>query len=119
MEDKVFELIEKMYTDLKAEIKAVKTDLKTEIQTVQSNLNAEIQAVKSELKAEVQTVGNQVTMLENDHGKKLDALMDGYKQLAEGQEEIKSQIQDINSKVTNQEVEKTVLKGGKGKIRKT
>ena len=92
MEDKVFELIEKMYTDLKAEIKAVKTDLKTEIQTV----------------------GNQVTMLENDHGKKLDALMDGYKQLAEGQEEIKSQIQDINSKVANQEVEITVLKGGKG-----
>lgn len=82
MDDKVFELIEKMYVDLKNEIK---------------------------------TVGNQVANLENTLTPKVEALLDGYKQLAEGQEEIKSQIQDLQSKVDNQEVEITVLKGGKEK----
>ena len=64
---------------------------------------------------EIRRVGNQVAILENDHGKKLDALMDGYKQLAEGQEEIKAQITDLTSRVEKQEVEITVIKGGKAK----
>ena len=89
MDDKVFELLEKIYADLKSDIGSVRK--------------------------EIQTVGNQVAKLENEHGKKLDALMDGYKQLAEGQEEIKAQLTDLTSRVEKQEVEITVIKGGKGK----
>ena len=95
MEDKIFEFMEKMYADLKNEIKLVKVDLS----------------------AEIQKVGNQVIKLENDHGKKLDALFDGYKQLAEGQKEIKTQMTDIASKLDKQEVEITVIKGGKKNIK--
>ena len=51
--------------------------------------------------------------MENDHGKKLDALMDGYQQLAEGQEEIKSQIAKLSSKADKQEIEITGLKAAK------
>lgn len=66
MEDKIFEFMEKMYADLKGEIKSV---------------------------------GNQVSKLELsiENGIKPDikALLDGYKQLAEGQDEIKSELADI------------------------
>lgn len=95
MEDKIFEFMEKMYADLKSEIKSVKVDLS----------------------AEIQKVSNQVVKLEQEHGAKLEALLDGYKQLTEGQEEIKGQLQDLQSKVSNQEVEITVLKGGKQAVR--
>ena len=51
MEDKVFEFMEKMYADLKHEIGSVKN--------------------------EVQKVSNQVIILEQEHGAKLDSLLDG------------------------------------------
>ena len=88
MEDNIFEFMEKLYADLKSDI---------------SSLKGDINSVKAELKVEIQSVGNQVARLENDHGKKLDALFDGYKQLAEGQEELKSQLHDLALKVDKQE----------------
>ena len=36
-----------------------------------------------ELKSEVKTIGNQVIKIENEHGVKLDSLLDGYKQVYE------------------------------------
>lgn len=77
------------------------------------DLKSEIKSVKSELKTDIQTVGNQVAKLENDVLPKVDALFDGYKQLAEGQKDIKSQLAALSGKVENQDVEITVLKGGK------
>lgn len=91
MEDKIFELITKMYSEMTEQFKSV----------------------KDELRAEIQSVGNQVTKLEQDHGKKLDALFDGYKQLSEGQEEIKSQLSFLTANLEKQEVEIKVIKGGK------
>lgn len=51
--------------------------------------------------------------IENDIKPDIKATLDGYKQLAEGQEEIKDQLSDLKAKVTNQEVEITVLKAVK------
>lgn len=87
MEDKTFELLTKMYNEF----------------------NQRFDKVESV----IQKVGNQVAKIEQEHGTKLEALLDGYKQLSEGQEEIKGQLQDLQTKVSNQEVEITVLKGGK------
>jgi len=89
VEDKIFELMEKMYADLKGEL----TDIKTILD-------------KKADKADI-------VRLENEHGGKLDALFDGYKQLAEGQEEIKSQLTELSSKVEKQDIQITVLKGSK------
>lgn len=91
MEDKVFELLEKMYTDLKSEMKSV----------------------KNELKNDIQNVGNQVAKLENDLVPKIEILFDGYRQLSEGQEEIKSQLADISTKLENQGAQINFLKGSK------
>ncbi len=86
MDDKVFELIEKMYADLKGEIK---------------------------------TVGNQVSKLglsiEHEIKPDIKALLDGYKQLAEGQEAIESQLVNVTTKIDKQEVEMTIIKGGKNR----
>jgi hypothetical protein len=59
------------------------------------------------------TIDNRTIRMENEHVKKLDALMDGYQQLAEGQEEIKSQIAELSLKVDKQEIETTGLKAVK------
>jgi phage shock protein A len=87
MEDKTFDLLTKMYKEF--------TDFRTEI------------------KSDVQKLSNQVVKIEQDHGARLDALLDGYKQLSEGQEGIKGELMDLCAKVENQDVQITVLKGGK------
>jgi predicted nucleic acid-binding Zn-ribbon protein len=95
MEDKLFELLEKMYVDLKNDINSVKRDLRTEIQAV-SNLVTKLDlTIENELKLDIK------------------ALLDGYKQLAEGQEEIKDQISDLQTKFQGHDVQISALKAVK------
>lgn len=94
MEDKSFELLTQIYKEF-------------------SDFRKETNSRFDEVKSDIQKVSNKVVSLENNHGQKLDALMDGYRQLAEGQEEIKSQIADISLKLNKQENEITVLKAVK------
>lgn len=89
MEDKAFELLTKMYSDINEQLNQINKKLDTK-------------ADKSD-----------IIRMENDHGHKLDALFDGYKQLAEGQEDIKSQITALTAKVESQDVQITVLNGSK------
>ena len=89
MNDKVFNLMEKMYSEMT-----------TQFNEINSKLNKKADK-------------NDIVRMENDLNPKVDALLDGYKQLSEGQEVITNQIKDLNSKISNQEVEITVLKGSK------
>ena len=68
---------------------------------------------RKETKEDLRGLKNDVIRLENEHGKKLDALFDGYKQLTEGQEEIKSKLKVLSSKVEKQDMQITFLKGNK------
>jgi hypothetical protein len=70
MDDKLFELVEKMYSDLKNEISSVKKDLTNEIRTV----------------------GNQVLKMENEIKPKIEVLFDGYKQNTETLERIEKEV---------------------------
>jgi iron-sulfur cluster repair protein YtfE (RIC family) len=87
VEDKTFELLEKMYV--------------------------EFSEFRNETRDELQGLKNDIVRIENVHGKKLDALFDGYKQLTEGQDEIKSQLKELSSKVEKEDMQITVLKGNK------
>ncbi|WP_425449380.1 hypothetical protein [Dethiothermospora halolimnae] len=74
--EKIFNLMEKMYsefTEFKSEVK----DLKTEVKG---------------LKTEVSDIKKTVIKIENDHGQKLDALFDGYKQNSEKLNEIEEEV---------------------------
>lgn len=62
----------------------------------------------SELKQEITKTN---LTIENDINPKLDALLDGYKQLAEGQQEIKKDIQTLADRQDSQELQIKVLKG--------
>jgi|LSQX01.3.fsa_nt_gb transposase len=98
MEDKTFELLTKMYSDF-------------------SEFRKETSQRFDKAESEIKTVGNQVVKLENDHGQKLDSLFDGYRQLTEGQEFIKSQLAALSAKVDSQDVQITVLKGNKKAVK--
>ena len=94
MEDKIFDLIEKMYIDLKNEIRT--------------------------LSDKVETIGNQTTKLENKLDNNSKALFDGYNLVYEKLQEhdkrfdsLESKVDNINAKVEKQEVEIRVIKGGK------
>ncbi len=74
------------------------------LKLILSKLNSMDSDIK-ELKNVVRTTGNQVTKIENVHGSKLDSLLDGYKQLYEGQQEIKDHIQCLQQNQENQDIE--------------
>ena len=62
-----------------------------------------------DLRSEVKTIGNQVTKIENQHNSKLDSLLDSYKQLYEGQLEIKDDIRNLQQNQENQDIEIKVI----------
>lgn len=55
---------------------------------------------------DIKELKKHVIVIENEHGKKLDALFDGYKQVYE-------KVTSIDSKVEKQDVEIRVIKGAK------
>ncbi len=66
MEDKSFDLLSKMYSEMTEQFKTVRED---------------INALKKD-----------VIRIENDHGKKIDALLDGYKQHTDMLERIEKEV---------------------------
>ena len=65
--EKIYNLLEKVYIELQA--------TKTDVSHIQSELG--------ELKTEIETVKGAVIRIEHEHGHKLGALFDGYKQNSE------------------------------------
>ena len=94
MEDKTYELMTRIYNEF-------------------TSFKSDMNEFRKETKEDLRGLKNDVIRLENEHGKKLDALFDGYKQLTEGQEEIKSQLKVLSSKVEKQDMQITFLKGNK------
>ncbi len=83
-EDKVFDLLERIYVELqetKAELKETKIELKE---------------TKTELKADIienrKAITKLETKIENDHGQKLEALFDGQKQIFDKLDGIEKEV---------------------------
>jgi len=96
VEDKTFELLEKMY--------------------------AEFSEFRKETKIELQGLKNDIVRIENEHGQKLDALFDGYKQLHDKQEEhdkrfdrIEAKLDNLSLQVISHDSKLAVLEGGRKK----
>ena len=79
LEEKIFELMSKMYTDMH--------EMKENIAT----------------KEDIKEVKQDIAMLEDSHGRKLDALFDGYKANTEA-------IEKLTKKVENHEVKLQIVK---------
>ncbi|WP_353096396.1 hypothetical protein [Tissierella praeacuta] len=72
-EDKLFELMTKMYADMQEGFNSVKNEFK--------GVNDRLDKLE-----------NRVTIIEQDHGQKLTALFDGYKQNSEILERIEKEV---------------------------
>jgi len=98
VDDKIFELLEKMY----------------------SGINKRFDAL--EVKIDQKADKTDIVRIENEHGHKLDALFDGYKQSYEKLQEHDNRFDDIDSmlgnlslKVINHDSKLEVLEGGRKK----
>ena len=78
--EKVFELMTKMYSEMQEGFKDVKNDI--------TDIKSELSNVKSELSNVKRTVIN----IEQDHGQKLEALFDGYTQNSQQLERIEKEV---------------------------
>ncbi len=88
MEDKMFELITKMYS--------------------------EFSEFRKETNVKLDTLGNNMLKIEQEHGKKIDAALDGYHQVYEKQLEHDKRFDNLENKLQKQDVEIRVIKGGAG-----
>jgi outer membrane murein-binding lipoprotein Lpp len=74
---------------------------------------AEVNADIKYLKEDVGSIKNQIAKIEVEHGKKLDALFDGYKQNTESIKELSSKVDNISDKVDHHDIKIQVIEGGK------
>ncbi len=77
-----------------------------------NGMDSDIKELKklSGIELDIKDLRKHVVVIENDHGAKLDALMDGYTQLHEGQQEIKKDIKDIKDTLNVHEIRLSKVK---------
>ena len=98
MEDKIFELIEKMYNEMQNGFREVCKD---------------IIRLDRKVDDKVDDVRQDIVRLENKMDENHKALYDGYKQNSEAVTEIREDIKDLKFRVENQEIALKVIRGGK------
>lgn len=88
--DKIYDLLEKVHIDL---------------QETKNKVNSN--------SIDIKALSNQMIKFENESNKKLDALLDGYKQAYEKLQEHDKRFDSIEEKLVKHDVEIRVFKGGK------
>lgn len=95
MEDKVFELLTKMYGEFSNKIDGIKSNLEDFRQETNSRLTKIETVIENEIKPDIK------------------ASLEGYHMVYEKLMEQERNLESINNKLEKQEVEITVIKGGK------
>lgn len=95
MEDKTFELLTKMYSEFSGKFDGLKADLND----FRNETNSRLTKIE--------------TIIENEIKPDIKAALEGYQMVYEKLEEQQSAILEINNKLEKQDVEITVIKGGK------
>jgi predicted nucleic acid-binding Zn-ribbon protein len=94
MEDKTFQLLEKMYSEFSTRFDKVEADIQG-------------------LKGDVRGLKNDVLRIEHDHGQKLQALFDGYKQHDQRLDVLEKKIDNLTEKVDRHDIKIQVIEGGR------
>jgi uncharacterized phage infection (PIP) family protein YhgE len=102
MDEKIFELLEQMYSEMQNGFKDVRTEFRSEFKSVRS----EIKDLRIELKQDIARLENK---MDNNHK----ALYDGYIQNSEDITEIKDNLEKLTDRVENQEIKLQVIKVAK------
>lgn len=91
--------------------------IETRVDTIQSQVDRienrvdKIDSKVNKIESRVDKIDKRIIVIENEHGAKLDAILDGYKQLAEGQEIMKSQLDKLATTQMMHDIDIMVLKG--------
>ena len=115
MEDRLFDLMSKIYGELSEFRKETREEIGT-LKSDVSSLKFDVSSLKSEvssLKSDVNSLKKDVIGLENKMENGFGALFDGYKQTYEKAIDIEDVVRDLVTKVEKQEVEIKVIRGGK------
>lgn len=108
MEDKTFELLEKMYS----EFVQFRQETNDRFDGIDNRLDGHDTRFDS-MEKSFDGIRGHIARIENDHGRKLDLLLDGYKQNSEDISEINHKLDRLTDRVENQEIKLQVLKSVK------
>ncbi|HZK27728.1 MAG TPA: hypothetical protein VFD00_09375 [Thermoclostridium sp.] len=138
MQDKTFELLEKMYSEINKRFDSMYTEINKRFDSTYTEMNERFDSidkrfdsidkrfdsVQEDIKQILETKADKtdIVRLENVHGGKIDSLLDGYKQVYEKTHEHDKRFDDIDYKVDNLSLKITshdtkleVIEGGKKK----
>jgi hypothetical protein len=104
VQEKILNLLETMQSDINDRFDKLEgrfDGLEGRVGSIEFNL--------ASVKDSLCNLERQVTIIEIEHGHKLEALFDGYKLLHEGQQEIKSDIKIIKERLDNHEMQINVI----------
>ncbi|ANX01397.1 hypothetical protein CSTERLE_07355 [Thermoclostridium stercorarium subsp. leptospartum DSM 9219] len=103
MEDKIFDLLEKIYaefSEFRKETNSRFDTLENRLDKVENRLD-KVENRLGNVENRLNTVEGHITRIENEHGQKLNALFDGYKQVYETIHEFDKSLAHIGSKLDN------------------
>ncbi|NLY45646.1 MAG: hypothetical protein GX053_06610 [Tissierella sp.] len=115
MEDKTFELLEKIYLELR-QFKQETNERFDGIDSKFDGIDSKFDGIDSRfdgIDSRLDRVEGRIVKIENDHGQKLNALLDGYKQNSEAITQINHKLDRLTDRVENQEIKLQVLKSVK------
>ncbi|HEX9061133.1 MAG TPA: hypothetical protein VF941_13215 [Clostridia bacterium] len=107
MDDKAFELLTKMYSEFTSKIEGIQNDL--------NEFRKENIGIKREAESRLAKIE---TILENEIVPDIKASLEGYQMVYEKQKEHDKRLESIDNKLEKQEMEITIIKGGREKNRK-
>ncbi|HOJ10538.1 MAG TPA: hypothetical protein PK733_08090 [Clostridiales bacterium] len=117
MEDKTFELMTKLYSEVTSQMETMNTrlaDMDTKLADMDTRLSdMDTRLSDMDRKLDTKADKHDIIRLENKMHNDISALYDGYKQTYEKIEILEKKVDGISDKVEKQEVEIKVIKGGK------
>lgn len=105
MEDKTFEMIEKLYNRMEEGFSRIDERF-SRVDERFEQIDGRFTGIESELRL----VSQSVVRIEHDHGQKLDALFDGYKANTEAIQELRTDVKELKKEVETHEVKLKIVK---------
>jgi uncharacterized protein YaaR (DUF327 family) len=94
VEDKAFDLLTRLYGEL--------TEFRQDMNAFRKTTEEDIQSLK-----------NEVLQIEQEHGTRLEALLDGYKQTYEKLELVEQKLDALSESVEQNDIKIKVIEGGR------
>ena len=110
MEEKTFELIEKMYSEMQKGFSAIRSEMAEGFTEVRREMTEGFTEVRHEMDEGLSGVRQSIVLLENKVDVNLKALYDGYQQNTESINRIEKKIDILDEKVDRHDLEIRVIK---------